>query len=185
MTTTLIHSVAIFDGHSLISLNGSILLINTLITSILPITPSPLPSADVIINGSGHTVLPGLIDTHVHIFTGEPELKQALRFGLTTVLDMFNEPEQVQKLKSLVAGRMDLADFRSSCHAATIEGGWPAPVIMAIAEDKEAVSCFSSSLFWCWRNWEVMGRCRLLFDIGVLIFLLGMRLFATAELRTI
>ncbi|KUJ16741.1 uncharacterized protein LY89DRAFT_63513 [Mollisia scopiformis] len=131
MASTLIHSVRLFDGNSTISQNGCILLKNGLISNILLMTPSPLPAAETVIDGTGHTVLPGLIDAHVHAHDGEPELKQALGFGVTTVLDMFNEPGHVQSLKALVKNRLDLADFRSSCHAATIEGGWPAPVLLA------------------------------------------------------
>lgn len=41
------------------------------------------------IDGSGHTLLPGLIDAHVHSFGDGPE--QALRFGVTTQLDMFTD----------------------------------------------------------------------------------------------
>ncbi|KAE8447788.1 hypothetical protein EG329_010182 [Mollisiaceae sp. DMI_Dod_QoI] len=138
MTTTLIHSVRLFDGNSTISQNGSILLKNGLISNILLITPSPLPEAGTVIDGTGHTVLPGLIDAHVHAHDGEPELKQALGFGVTTVLDMFNEPDHVKNMKALVKDRLDLADFRSSCHAATIEGGWPGPVILATLDREMA-----------------------------------------------
>lgn len=143
MSSTLIHSVRLFDGDTTISQSGCIILRNGLISNILLATPSPLPAAEIVIDGTGHTVLPGLIDAHVHAHDGEPELKQALGFGITTVLDMFNEPEHVQSLKKLVKNRLDLADFRSSCHAATIEGGWPAQVILATSE-REMVNHASS-----------------------------------------
>ena len=38
------------------------------------------------------TLLPGLIDAHTHSFG--PALEEALNFGVTTVLDMFTEPNQ-------------------------------------------------------------------------------------------
>lgn len=67
----------------------------------------------------------------MHCHEGISELQQALRFGVTTVLDMFSDPEHVRELKKIVEERNDLADFRSSCLGATVEGGWPAAVIMA------------------------------------------------------
>ncbi|MBI3645014.1 MAG: hypothetical protein HY233_03490 [Acidobacteriales bacterium] len=40
------------------------------------------------IEGTGKTLLPGLIDSHTHTFS-QAQLKQALIFGVTTHLDMF------------------------------------------------------------------------------------------------
>lgn len=40
------------------------------------------------------------------------------------MLDMFNEPKYVAEVKELVKNRMDLADFKSSCHAATSKSGF-------------------------------------------------------------
>ncbi|MYL05547.1 MAG: hypothetical protein F4012_01590, partial [Gemmatimonadales bacterium] len=48
--------------------------------------PDDLPRVD----GRGHTLLPGLIDGHVHTFGGT--LGDALRFGVTAVLDQFTDP---------------------------------------------------------------------------------------------
>ena len=48
------------------------------------------------IDGSGSTLVPGLIDAHAHVAdTGD--LRQALRFGVTTVLEMgaSTKPERV------------------------------------------------------------------------------------------
>ncbi|CZR62345.1 uncharacterized protein PAC_12242 [Phialocephala subalpina] len=132
MATTLIHSVRLFDRNTTISQNGCIVLKNGLISNILLISPSPLPATTTIIDGTGHAALPGLIVAH----DGELELKQALGFGVTTVLDMFNGPDQVQRLKELVKNRLDLADFRSASHAVTIEGGWPIPVVLATLDRK-------------------------------------------------
>ena len=39
---------------------------------------------------SGQTLLPGLIDAHAHVLS-EGHLRNALRFGVTTQLDMFNQ----------------------------------------------------------------------------------------------
>lgn len=41
-----------------------------------------------VIDGRGKTLLPGLIDSHVHIFPSAAE--DALRYGVTTAVDLFN-----------------------------------------------------------------------------------------------
>ncbi|KAH6717332.1 hypothetical protein BKA61DRAFT_601520 [Leptodontidium sp. MPI-SDFR-AT-0119] len=145
MPTTLIHSARIFDGTTLLTPSGSILL-STTPPSILSIhldNPSPLPAADIIIDGTHHTVLPGLIDGHVHCHKGLPELGQAIKFGVTTVCDMYSEVENVEGVKRALGtwdggeggGRNDVADFRSACLPATVEGGWPEPVIRETVVD--------------------------------------------------
>ena len=53
----------------------------------------------------GHTLLPGLIDCHIHADKANPiALPQALRFGVTTVCEMHNELNNVQKLKKQSTG---------------------------------------------------------------------------------
>ncbi|MXW11222.1 MAG: amidohydrolase family protein, partial [Gammaproteobacteria bacterium] len=48
--------------------------------------PEELPRVD----GRGHTLIPGLVDGHVHSFLSS--LRDALRFGVTTVLDQSTDP---------------------------------------------------------------------------------------------
>ena len=50
----------------------------------------PFPEGAQVIDGSGKTLLPGLIDAHAHVWTRDM-LKQQLIFGVTTVLDMFTD----------------------------------------------------------------------------------------------
>ncbi|MEU4247308.1 amidohydrolase family protein [Amycolatopsis sp. NPDC026612] len=68
------------------------------------------------------TLLPGLIDAHVHLLPGAP--RQALTFGVTTVLDMFSKPDTVRAALADAAGP-DAADVRSSSVGATAPGGHP------------------------------------------------------------
>jgi cytosine/adenosine deaminase-related metal-dependent hydrolase len=74
------------------------------------------------IDGAGATLLPGFLDAHTH--TQEPaQLQQALRFGVTTVLDMFTGPAIEPALRRAAATRVDVADFRSAGILATAPGG--------------------------------------------------------------
>lgn len=81
------------------------------------------PAGTEILDGTGHTLLPGLIDSHVHAFGSARE--DALRFGVTTELDMFSPPGGLPDAK---AQRESLdaavgADLFSAGFLATAEGG--------------------------------------------------------------
>src|SRR5688500_50059 len=64
------------------------------ITSVGRGTPADLPAVD----GRGQTLLPGFIDAHGHV-PNAAGLRDALRFGVTTVLDMLTRVEVVQANK--------------------------------------------------------------------------------------
>ena len=85
----------------------------------------PVAAGDdaTVIDGRGMTLLPGLIDAHTHSFG--PALDDALNFGVTTVLDMFTEPNQAAAWRldqeaGPVTGR---ADLFSAGVAVTVENG--------------------------------------------------------------
>jgi predicted amidohydrolase YtcJ len=78
---------------------------------------------DQVFDAGGGTVLPGLIDAHVHLVPGA--LAQSLTFGVTTVLDMFSKPDLVARAKERAGSRPDVADVRSSGVGATAPGGHP------------------------------------------------------------
>ncbi|QYN40173.1 amidohydrolase family protein [Pseudonocardia sp. DSM 110487] len=82
---------------------------------------------DVELEGTGKTLLPGLIDAHTHAFDGD--LAQALRFGVTTELDMFCLPANLQRQRRLAAERDDVADIRSAGTLATAPNGHPSHII--------------------------------------------------------
>jgi imidazolonepropionase-like amidohydrolase len=75
-----------------------------------------IPAGVPVISRSGHTLLPGLIDAHIHASGGDIvlPLEQSWRFGVNTVMGMHNEPDVVASLKKLAKERSDLADFMSS-----------------------------------------------------------------------
>lgn len=58
-----------------------------------------IPDGIEVIDGSGQTLLPGLIDAHQHVFTPQA-LVQNLVFGVTSVLDMFTAPEFASAMRA-------------------------------------------------------------------------------------
>lgn len=58
-----------------------------------------VPAGADVVDGTGHTLLPGFIDAHTHTLAPEV-LKTALAFGVTTQLDMFTAPETVTRLRA-------------------------------------------------------------------------------------
>ena len=79
------------------------------------------------IDGRNRTLLPGLIDSHVHVAdSAESALRQALVFGVTTVLDMFSSGQRFERIRRIRnADPPDLADVRSAGVGATVPGGHP------------------------------------------------------------
>lgn len=61
-------------------------------------TQNPAPNKPLV-NTNGQTLLPGLIDAHVHAF-GDALTRQS-QYGVTTVLDMFTQPVVLQAAKPL------------------------------------------------------------------------------------
>ena len=87
----------------------------------------PVPSAAEVVDGRGATILPGLIDAHVH--TSRPALTQALRFGVTTELEM--QGAMTGEAQARVSSDSSLADVRSSGFALTPPGGHPSELFPA------------------------------------------------------
>jgi hypothetical protein len=114
---TLIRNVRVFDGARTIP-RADVLISDDRIAAY------DGRRVDVEVDGSGKTLLPGLIDAHTHAFDGD--LAQALRFGVTTELDMFCLPANLQRQRQLAAERDDVADIRSAGTLATAPSGTPA-----------------------------------------------------------
>lgn len=85
-------------------------------------------AGDVVIDGEGGTLLPGLIDAHVHL---APECTVlAAQFGVTTFVDQFSKSDLIaaERAAVLAARRGDgpaRADFVTSSIGATAPGGHP------------------------------------------------------------
>jgi imidazolonepropionase-like amidohydrolase len=78
---------------------------------------------DEVIDAEGGTILPGLIDSHIHLVPGA--LAQGLTFGVTTALDMFSQAGVMAVAKQQAGARSDVADVRSAGIGATAPGGHP------------------------------------------------------------
>jgi imidazolonepropionase-like amidohydrolase len=76
-----------------------------------------------VVDGSKRTLLPGLIDAHVHTWGSARE--EALRFGVTTELDMFSDWHQLAdaKRQRVSFDRTTKADLWSAGTLATVPGG--------------------------------------------------------------
>ncbi|MFG2056091.1 amidohydrolase family protein [Micromonospora sp. NPDC048930] len=122
---TLIRDVDVFDGEHT-TRRTSVLIDGDRIA-----THDDRP-ADVVVDGTGKTLLPGLIDAHTHVFDGS--LAQALTFGVTTELDMFCLPANLARQRASAAERDDMADIRSAGMLATAPGGHPSQLMAALGD---------------------------------------------------
>ncbi|KAF2439459.1 hypothetical protein P171DRAFT_422015 [Karstenula rhodostoma CBS 690.94] len=138
MSTFLIRDVQVFTGEDTIP-NGYVHVSDGKIKAVGPMSDIPQLSIPAY-SKPGHTLLPGLIDAHIHADMANPTaLPQALRFGVTTVCEMQNEPVNVQKLRKQTL-EPDTASYKTAGQAATIENGWPIPVITAHDKSEETAA---------------------------------------------
>jgi imidazolonepropionase-like amidohydrolase len=115
-----IRHARVFDGHNVLK-NTDVWVEDGKIKSV---GKDLKVSSDVkTIDGTGDTLIPGLIDSHTHAW-GDA-LKEAEIFGVTTELDMFTDVKFMQQTKKEQAEGKDLdqADLRSAGSLATTPGG--------------------------------------------------------------
>jgi imidazolonepropionase-like amidohydrolase len=124
MTNTLIHDVRVFDGEKVLP-RAAVMIENDHIAQVVE-GPTDVEAA-IRIDGTGRTLLPGLIDAHTHAFDGS--LAQALTFGVTTELDMFAMPGNVARLRRTAAESDGAADVRTAQVGATAPNGHPIQIM--------------------------------------------------------
>lgn len=147
-TTTIIQDVRIFDGKDVHS--RSTVVFESSSGNIVSVSNSlkDIPEDAKIVDGSGHTLLPGLIDAHVHVYDlhlpkdadHSQVLRQPLKCGVTTICDMHSDPPTIHKFRRQIEDEVNLArqeskkvelcDIKSALYGATIEGGWPKPIVL-------------------------------------------------------
>ena len=120
MTTTAITNARIFDGDTVLEAT-TVLLDGQTITAV----GGPVPGDATVVDATGATLLPGLIDAHVH--TTVESLRDALRFGVTTELEMMGHwtPEE----RRAVAEADDIADLRSAGMGISAPDGHPSELM--------------------------------------------------------
>jgi predicted amidohydrolase YtcJ len=113
---TAVINARIFDGDRVI--DGAAVVING---AKIQAMGGEVPAGASVIDGRGSTLMPGLIDSHVH--TDMNGLRDALLFGVTTELEM--NGHWTKKKRKEIAERSDIADLRSSGMGLTPPGGHP------------------------------------------------------------
>lgn len=114
---TAITNVRVFDGEKVIR-PTTVLIEGERILSV----GGEIPEHVDIIDAEGGTLLPGLMDAHVH--TSVDSLRDALKFGVTTELEMMGGFTQIGR-EAQLKGIGDIADVRSAGMAVTPPGGHP------------------------------------------------------------
>jgi imidazolonepropionase-like amidohydrolase len=117
---TAITNAKVFDGERVLG-QHTVLIEGSSIVGITDAVPSRASTIDA----AGATLLPGLIDAHVH--TSVDGLRNALLFGVTTELEM--QGDFTAAGRKAIAGRDDLADVRSAGFGLTAPGGHPSELV--------------------------------------------------------
>ncbi len=130
-TATAITNVRLFDDKRLTD-ERTVVIENGII--------SHATAAPATIDGHGGTLLPGLIDSHVHILS-EEDMEQGAQWGVTTLLDMGSAS---MALMNSLRHRPGLPDIRSATLPASAPGGmqttrmgFPASSVVMGAADAE------------------------------------------------
>lgn len=119
--TFAITNARIFDGTRMLG-KGTVVVRGGRIEAAGP--DAQVPAGVATIDAAGGTLLPGLIDGHVH--TWGDALVRALVFGVTSELDMFSSPDFARSLRAEQArpeGAPGRADLFSAGVLATAPGG--------------------------------------------------------------
>lgn len=111
---TTITNVHVFDGDKVLDGPHHVVIRGSLVVNISPSSPHHPLEGTQIVDGSGCTLLPGLIDSHVHVET-EQQLDDLALGGVTTALDMASWPP------SLTA----------AMRGASTAGGHPKPAVLS------------------------------------------------------
>ncbi|TGK06690.1 amidohydrolase family protein [Leptospira semungkisensis] len=114
--TIAIINANIFDGEELIP-DHTLIIKGARIDSI----GKDIPEGAIVVDAKGGTLMPGLIDSHVH--TDIDGLRDALLFGITTELEMTGQWMFWERWQ--IANRNDIADMRSAGMGITPPGGHP------------------------------------------------------------
>jgi imidazolonepropionase-like amidohydrolase len=109
-----ITNARILDGTGRAIERGAVVVRDGKIASVS--ATAPAAAGGTTINAGGKTVMPGLIDAHRHIVTGDPaqwlaqraaqQMQEFLEAGFTTVLAAIDPPQAIEARKRIDAGQM-------------------------------------------------------------------------------
>ena len=123
-TSFAITDVRLFDGRSLFE-RATVVVTGDTISAVYTGAVPELGDEVERIGGMGYTLLPGMIDAHVHVWE-EKYLSEPPRYGVTTVLDMaFPDPPPANAMQAL-RGKPEYAhyaDYYSAVISPTTPGG--------------------------------------------------------------
>lgn len=132
-----VHAVRVFDGGRVIA-STDVVVRDGRIAAIGPGlagTGVPIAAGLPVVEGAGRTLLPGLIDAHTHSYGNAR--RDAIRFGVTTELDMFGDWRQIAAARAtrVSLAPTPVADLWSAGTLATApkghgtEYGFPIPTL--------------------------------------------------------
>ncbi len=102
----------LIDGSGGAPIDDSVIVVEgTRIRAAGPRSTTPVPQGGEIVNGMGKTVIPGLVDVHVHYLGDRAEMERGLRadlyFGVTTVRSVGLDTDQdLATIRDLRAGKI-------------------------------------------------------------------------------
>jgi imidazolonepropionase-like amidohydrolase len=116
---TLVRDVRVFDGERMHAKRSVLIEGGKIVNANFK---GVAPAGSTVVNGAGKTLLPGLIDSHVHAYQ---HLELPLVFGVTTQVDMFTGvPVMQEAARKMAAGtNSGQADLFSAGTLATAPGG--------------------------------------------------------------
>jgi imidazolonepropionase-like amidohydrolase len=122
--TTFFDNVRVFDGRRGLGVRD-VLVVDGEITAVSRrVDVAGLGEGAEIIDGTGRTLMPGMIDGHTHTWQAS-HLETAADLGVTTTLDMFTAPQIARSLRERLAGEggHEYADLKTSMVLLTARGG--------------------------------------------------------------
>jgi imidazolonepropionase-like amidohydrolase len=138
----LIKNVRVFDGHAIVQAD-SVLVENSTIVQVGYHLAAPSHDFNVV-DGTGCTLLPGLIDSHTHTYR-TISLQQAILFGVTTEMGMEDPPKLIIPFRDAErrGAHPESADIFTAGWPATAPAGHgtggPVPTISGPDEAQEFV----------------------------------------------
>jgi len=112
------------DGSTFIP-NQTVRIENGIITSIDTLSESAANAT--VINGEGKFLIPGLIDSHVHLFKSQNDLLLYVANGVTEIRELIGEEDHLKWRKEITAGRIGPDMYIASPRLGSfglVEGWW-------------------------------------------------------------